>query len=196
MVGHFWLAYSSPSGYSIFGFYHHFLSYSMQWKWWASDLLVCKRGMLKNSNFFNYFGIPASWYFPPCAVSLLAGELGRGCQSLCHMKKKELLPLRWNTYFNQIWDMIFFKKKYFEACFVVLINATRVFILFSMQIILIHSQWPFLVQISYTCLFKQMGLCKMSFPKDRAYNWKLAHSHLSGLCENTNVDPEFFIYKI
>jgi len=35
----------------------------------------------------------------------------------------------------------------------------------------------------------------MSLPKDGAYNWKLAYSRLSGLCENTNVDPDIFIYK-
>lgn len=72
----------------------------------------------------------------------------------------------------------------------------KAFILPWVQIILIHSQWPFLVQISYPRLFKQMGLCKMSLPKDRACNWKLAYSHLSGLCKSTDVDLDFYIANV
>lgn len=116
------------------------------------------------------------------------------CQ--CPTLRSDSTPLTRDVYICVLTKVeIRFWRMYFEVCFVVLINATRAFILLSVEIILIHSQWPFLVQISCTRLFKQMGLCKMSLLKDGAYNWKLAYSHLSGLGENTNMDLGFFIYK-
>lgn len=153
-----------------------------------------RKWMLKNGKFF-FLALQLLDVFPHVLCHCWLLSWGFRCRSMSHTEKRKLLPLTWDIYICVLTKVgIRFKKKmYFEVCFVVLINAARVFILLSVEIILIHSQWPFLVQISCTRLFKQMGLCKMSLPKDGAYNWKLAYSHLSGLGENTNIDLEFFI---
>lgn len=136
------------------------------------------------------------FFFPYvlCNCWLSSWDVG-DCQ--CGTLRNDSMPLAWDVYICVLTKVeIRFWRMYFEVCFVVLINATRVFILLSVEIILIHSQWPFLVQISCTRLFKQMGLCKMSLLKDGAYNWKLAYSHLSGLGENTNIDLGFLYISI